>query len=294
MTTLKKLVFAGDSHTAIFRPLTDDVLAIYHRGALTMDSFSRGNSDAYKDLVEFLTSINLKGCALVLCLSEVDIRVHFWRDMPVYESRGMPFGEYLDAKIDSFLARVETLGQLLNLPNIILWGAPASQTTMDNHTEELPATGDSVTRNIITHLFNTRLIQAIATRPTRLQFSTPFYGMVSDDFVTDPTWLHDGVHLNFGLRNHCYQMLQPLVDGSTKATFAAKFHAMRDLGFAYLSQAREQRDLHFSPFFRTWIRSDANAEISLVNSLGKFSLFRRFSEVGTDQTFNELVLRRAP
>jgi hypothetical protein len=290
---MKKLVFAGDSHTGIFRPITDDVQAIYHRGALTMDSFSRGNSEAYRDLVEFLTSINLKDCALVLCLSEVDIRVHFWRDMPIYESRGMGFGEYLDSKIDSFLARVDALAQMLNLPDIILWGAPASQMNMNNHTDALPATGDNVTRNIITHLFNTRLVQAVATRPTRLLFSTPFYGMVTDDFVSEPTWFHDGVHLNFGLRNHCYQMLKPLVDGTTKATFATRFNDMKDIRFAYLSQARSTADASRMPFFRTWIRSDAPAEISLVNCLGQFSLFRSITEVGAGDTINELVLRRA-
>ena len=47
------------------------------------------------------------------------------------------------------------------------------------------------------------------------------------------------------------------------------------------------------PFFRTWIRSDAPAEISLVNNLGQFSLFRSIGEVGAGDTINELVLRRA-
>ncbi len=290
---MKKIVFAGDSHTAIFRPFADDVLAIYHRGALTMDSFSRGSSLAYHELEDFLTtSINIKGCSLILCLSEVDIRVHFWRDMPVLESRGMSFDEFLQHKVDSFIERVDALAKRLKIPDIILWGAPASQLTMDNHSEELPATGDNITRNILTHLLNVCIIKTISTRPTMLRFSTPFYGMVSDDFVTDPTWLHDGVHLNFGLRSHCAQLLQPVIDRTAMATFTPKFYELENATFKYLSLAREPDEIPTSLFFRTWIQTDTKSEITLENKFGHFSLVNSMADLGEKRKYNELVMRR--
>jgi hypothetical protein len=154
----KSLIFAGDSHTGVFYPYSEEVMSIYTRGALTMDSFSRGHSDAYKNLMEFLGALNLCDATLVLCLSEVDIRVHFWRDMPIYASRGMDFKEFLQIKVDAFIDRVNLLAQQMRLENVILWGAPASQLTTENQTEELPATGDNQTRNILTHMLNQTII----------------------------------------------------------------------------------------------------------------------------------------
>lgn len=68
--------------------------------------------------------INFKGCSLVLCLSEIDVRVHYWRDMPLLQARGMNFEAFLQAKVDSFIARVDELAGEMQLPSIILWGAP--------------------------------------------------------------------------------------------------------------------------------------------------------------------------
>jgi len=301
---MKKLIFAGDSHTGIFRPfdserhskiftpLRDDTLAIYHRGALTMDSFSRGSSVAYRELVDFLSMLNYKGCSLILCLSEVDLRVHFWRDMPLLESRGISFEAFLQGKVDRFIERVDALAYEMQLSSIILWGAPASQMNTMNSTFELPATGDSVTRNILTHMLNKCILKAITTRPTKLRFSTPFYGMISEDFETDPTWLHDGVHLNFALREFCFGTLQQVIDQTALATFGSKYYDFEPAIFEYQSIARDYAEVGSTRFFRTWIQSDVQSELTLENAFGKFALVRSIEEAAVKSEYHELVLRK--
>lgn len=301
---MKHLIFAGDSHTGIFRDFAgerhsplfrafrDDTLAIQHLGALTMDAFARKNSPAYKNLTDFLALINFKGCTLVLCLSEIDVRVHYWRDAPLLLARGMALDAFLQAKVDAFMARVEELADAMQTPCIILWGAPASQRDSDSSTTELPVTGDNQTRNILTHMLNTCIMQTIARRPGKLRFATPFYGMVSDDFVTDTQWLHDGVHLNFALRDHCFDMLAPLVDQSSLATFNPRYYALQDSRFALQSLARERTDMTRGPFVRTWLQSDIPAPLSLSNALGQFALVQSLQEVGEPSRYHELVLRK--
>jgi hypothetical protein len=301
---MKHLIFAGDSHTGIFRDFAgprhsqlfrafrDDTLAINHLGALTMDAFSRKNSPAYKSLTDFLALINFKGCSLVLCLSEIDVRVHYWRDMPLLQARGMTFEAFLQAKVDSFIARVDELAGEMQLASIILWGAPASQLASTQGTADLPVTGDNQTRNIVTHMLNSCIIKAISNRTCKLRFSTPFYGMVSDDFVTNTTWLHDGIHLNFALREHCFELLESVVDQSTLATFAPNFYELQHSKFELQSLAREQADIANAPFFRTWLQSETPSALSLTNEFGQFSLVQTLSEVGEKSRYHELVLRK--
>ena len=289
---MKELIFAGDSHTGVFGPFSDEILAIYSGSALTMDSFSRGRSDAYWDLVTFLNSINIKDCSLILCMSEVDVRVHFWRDMPVLEARGMGFDEFLQEKVDNFVKRVASFAQQMGFSRIILWGAPASQLTNHNHTEELPATGDNITRNILTHMLNTRIIQAIATSPTPLRFATPFYGMISEDFVTNTSLLRDGVHLNSNLRDYCLQLIRPLVEDAAIATFSQLMYTFKDVSFVYKSISRELPEVNTSTLFRTWIQGGGGSDISIRNKFGEFFLAKPQIEDGSRVGYKELVLRR--
>jgi len=289
---MNHLIIAGDSHTGVFHPFSDEILARYTRGALTMDSFARGQSAAYKDLVEFLKSLNCKGCTLVMCLSEVDLRAHFWRDMPMLESRGLSFDEFMQGKVDAFIARVNQLAGEVALANIILWGAPASQLTRDNHCEELPATGDNMTRNALTHLLNHCLIRTLAKGGSPLRFATPFYGMVSDELVTDTQWLRDGVHLKFALKGHCLSLLQPLVERSAMVTFSKRYDDFKAARFELQSLSRESHAVGPSAAFRSWIQSGGASSISLNNRFGGFSLLDSPHALGPQQAYRELVLRR--
>lgn len=289
---MKHLIIAGDSHVGVYHPFSDEILALYTRGALTMDSFSRGQSAAYLDLVEFLKSINRQGCTLVLCVSEVDLRAHFWRDMPMLESRGLSFDEFVQGKVDAFIQRVNQLADTVRLDNVILWGAPASQLTKDNHCEELPATGDNPTRNALTHLLNQCFIRTLARGGTVLRFATPFYGMVSDDLVTDTSWLRDGVHLKFALKGHCLELLQPLLDRSAVATFSRRYEGFKDAVIEFQCLPRESHAVGASAAFRTWIQGEGSASIRLKNRFGEFSLIDSPHEGGPRQAYHELVLRR--
>jgi len=293
---MKHLIFAGDSHTGVFHPYSDDTLAIYTRGALTMDSFSRGQSAAYLDLLAFLKSVNRHGASLVLCLSEVDLRAHFWRDMPMLASRGLSFDEFMQERVDRFIGRVDALAGEVGLANVILWGAPASQLTKDNHCEDLPATGDNMTRNALTHMLNSCVIRSLAQVSTVLRFATPFYGMVSPEMVTDTSWLRDGVHLKFELKSYCLDLLKPLVARSAAVTFASRYDSFKDARFELQSLARDAHAVGASAAFRSWIQSDqqppAPSSPRLHNQFGEFSLMDSPHQAGPSQSYNELVLRR--
>jgi hypothetical protein len=319
---MKHLIFAGDSHTGVFHPFSDDTLAIYTRGALTMDSFSRGQSAAYLDLVAFLKSVNRSGCTLVLCLSEVDLRAHFWRDMPMLAARGLGFDEFVQERVDRFIARADALAAEVGLANIILWGAPASQLTKDNHSEELPATGDNMTRNALTHWLNHCLIRRLGRGGSVLRFATPFYGMVSDDLVTDTRWLRDGVHLKFELKAHGLALLQPLVERSAVATFSTRYEHFKGLRFGLQCLRREAGAVGASAAFRTWVQADAEPDdddaagdtataiatpistaaqavatkppLTLNNQFGRFSLLDSPHQLGQQRPYHELVLRTLP
>jgi hypothetical protein len=290
----KHLIIAGDSHTGVFHPFSDEILAIYTRGALTMDSFSRGQSAAYRDLVEFLKSVNRHGATLVLCVSEVDLRAHYWRDMPMLAARGLGFDEFLQERVERFVARADALAAEVGLANIVLWGAPASQLTKDNHSEDLPATGDNPTRNALTHLLNHALITRLAQGNTVLRFATPFYGMVSDELVTDTGWLRDGVHLKFALKAHCLQLLAPLVSGQAVATFSRRYDDFKAARFALHSVPRQSQAVGPSAAFRSWIQGDLPpSAIRLRNDFGEFSLMDSPHLGGPQGAYHELVLRRA-
>ena len=290
----KSLIVVGDSHTGIFHPKSEEIMAIYTRGALTMDSFSRGHSDAYKNLVEYLQSLNLSDTTLVMCVSEVDVRVHFWRDMPIYAARGMDFNEFLRDKVNAFIDRVNILAEQTKLKKIILWGAPASQLTTENQTEELPATGDNQTRNILTHMLNQTIIQTIVSRPTVLHFATPFYGMVSSDFITNTSWLRDGVHLQFGLRNYCMELLRPLVEHTAIATYSNAYETLKDTQMEYQCIKRIPSQITNLSFFRSWVQSKPISAITLNNQFGDFSLVSHLEDISNENYYHELVLRVRP
>lgn len=292
----KKMVFAGDSHTGVFYPFYEEVMAIYDRPGFTIDAFSRGHSQVYKDFVEFLMSLNRNGMTLILCLSEVDIRVHFWRDMPIFAARGMSFEKFIANKVAGFIRQVHTLVGETRISNIILWGAPASQLTAENHTESLPATGDNQTRNILTHLFNTEMMRQVAGSGGVLRFATPFYGMVNEQFVTDTRWLRDGVHLKFELRPHCMSLLLPLIEMQSSVTFSKHFDPMAQMRLEYQLAEKSLAEMQNIYYFRTWVKTDkTGAEttgLTLDNSFGHFRLIDRFDDLQERSSYQELVLRR--
>ncbi|MGI9211900.1 MAG: hypothetical protein ACR2HF_05465 [Methylococcaceae bacterium] len=289
----KSLVFAGDSHTGVFYPFYDEVMAIYDRPGFTIDSFSRGQSQVYLDFVQFMKSLNRNGMTLVLCLSEVDIRVHFWRDMPILAARGMSFNAFIAKKISVFINRVSVFANELHISNIILWGAPASQLTTENHTESLPATGDNQTRNILTHLFNLEMMRQISASTGVLRFSTPFYGMVNEDFITNPQWLRDGVHLKFELRSYCMSLLFPLIQLQSMVTFSSQFDFFMSFVFELNVLEKSVNETGYLHFFRTWVKDINSSNLILNNHYGNFCLVEKLSDLQGINKYYELVLRRS-
>ncbi|MDH5254680.1 MAG: hypothetical protein OEW72_02085, partial [Gammaproteobacteria bacterium] len=213
----RRLIIVGDSHTVTFRPFDRDVLAIFHPGAVTADAFTRTSNDLTQQILSFLSCLNPDSGALVLSMGEVDIRAHYWRDLPLLVSRGMPLERIIESKVQAFVQAATAVCNHFGFQEAILWGPPASNIPGAADNAEFPTTGDTVTRNILTHLFS-RTCHAIASAGhPRFRFATLFYDMVNDDLDTEPGWLADGVHVAGQWKPRCLATLAPVVAGQTAA-----------------------------------------------------------------------------
>ncbi len=290
---MRRLIFVGDSHTATFRPFSPGTLASFHPGALSADALTRPNHDLTQQVLAFLSCMNPAAGVLVLSAGEVDIRAHYWRDIPVLVSRGMPVEAVVETKVRAFIAAATGLAGHFGFPEVILWGPPASTLPGTASNVEFPTTGDNRTRNILTHLFS-RTCHAIAKGGhPRFRFATLFYDMVSEDFETEPGWLDDGVHLSSRLQPVCLDRLAAVVAGN--ATALAENRLQR---FNQLSPVVSTAPLIFPTTVpatlshRAWISTPTAPQISFGNIPGPgFALTHDVSNRSAGEHITELVLR---
>jgi hypothetical protein len=118
--------------------------------------------------------------------------------------------------------------------------------------------------------------------------------MVSPDFITETSWLRDGVHLQFSLRSYCMQLLRPLVERTALATFSNTFENFKDMPVELQCLRRELNQLDNLSFFRTWVQTTQEKALTLKNQFGDFSLVSHLEELGDECTYHELLLRRLP
>lgn len=210
-----RFIVIGDSHTVTFRPFDASIAAIYHPGAITLDAFCRPGHELTLQVGEFLKTINPDNGTLVFCMSEVDIRVHYWRELPLLMSRGMPLEQAIAMKLRAFVDRATAVCQQFGYDRFILWGAPASSPDGTASEAQFPTTGDNITRNILTHIFNHLCTGLARSGHPTFRFATLFYDMVREDFATDPTWLLDDIHVSNSFKPLCLERLEQIVSGQT-------------------------------------------------------------------------------
>ncbi len=289
----RKLIIVGDSHTAAFRPFDADILAIFHPGAVTADAFTRTANELTQQLLAFLSCLNPGSGTLVLSMGEVDIRAHYWRDIPLLVSRGMPLDAIIEARVRAFVQAVASTCSHFGFREAILWGPPASNLPGTADNAEFPTTGDTITRNVLTHLFS-RACHAIATagHPC-FRFATLFYDMVDDGLVTAPGWLGDGVHIAGPLRALCLETLAPVVNGDAVAVAGARLARFSQQAFQLTTTplVRLPADATALPH-RAWISTSQDPQVRLGSSAPSgFSLTRQLPGGIAAGDVTELVLR---
>ncbi|MBL8200616.1 MAG: hypothetical protein JNK40_06560 [Chromatiales bacterium] len=290
----RRLIIVGDSHTVTFRPFDADVLAIFHPGAVTADAFTRPNNELTQQVLAFLSCLNPDGGTLVLSMGEVDIRAHYWRDIPLLVSRGMALEAFIEARVRALVQAVTAACNHFGFREAILWGPPASKLPGTAEHGAFPTTGDTVTRNILTHLFS-RTCHAIASAgQPRFRFATLFYDMVDDDLATDAGWLADGVHVSGQLKPRCLAALAPVVAGDAPAFAGPRMASFNRQVFELTAAplARPPGQSSALPH-RAWISTAHEPQIRFSDSAPVgFSLAQALQDGTAGDDVAELVLRR--
>jgi lysophospholipase L1-like esterase len=196
------IIVIGDSHTHLFH----EKLAIFSPGAITANNFSTDSNPLKIKIDEHLKLSDEKYDTVVLCLGEIDIRAHYWRDIPIYNSRGVSLDTYVNTQVKQFIEAVIKFKQEHKVKNILIWGVPPASsqnrgernffmTGMGAYNPELPHVGSQLTRNIITHKFNRQIINYLQVNAEYgIKYLTAFYNFVDEDFNTVANNLSDGVH----------------------------------------------------------------------------------------------------
>jgi hypothetical protein len=290
----RKLIIVGDSHTSTFRPFDADILAIYHPGPVTADSFTRTNNELTQQLLAFMSCLNPDSGALVLSMGEVDIRAHYWRDIPLLVSRGMPLDGIIEAKVRAFVQAVTATCNHFGFREAILWGPPASKLPGAAEHAEFPTTGDTVTRNVLTHLFSRQCHAIASAGHPRFRFATLFYDMVDDNLRTDPIWLADTVHVSPQFKPLCLEALAPVVAGDAAAVAGTRMTRLNRQSFQLTTTPLvwPPGDPEALPH-QAWIGTADNPQIRFGDSSPfGFSLARNLRARTGAGDMVELVLRK--
>ena len=225
---MKTFIF-GDSHTAIFASKT----IAYSPGPITLRNFCSPENILKNRISQFHMQHGNAGDVVVLCLSEIDIRAHFWRDFPVFHSKGMSLQDFVSMHATKFISSCQSFYAERQLGAMIIWGAPAASHEGKLYNPNFPFVGSPVTRNIITHELNMAIMREIRASGSgfNLRFTTFFYNMVDAAFSTDVSYFGDGVHLDGRLTDFCWRILEETVSNSTPITVDSRFHQLQDLRY---------------------------------------------------------------
>ncbi len=204
----------GDCHTMLFRAVCESPLQVAHVGPITADAFCRPLSPMRKQFDAILADAGgVAGRVVVLSISEIDIRAHFWRDAPVLLARGMPVEKYLQHRVTVLLDALETFRATARPSQIILWGPPASLLGQAPHNDEFPTAGSNRTRNILTHIYHRLLADTIVKADLKISLASMFYDMLNPDFSSNESWIPDAIHIPAEKASDCFQRLSLAMKG---------------------------------------------------------------------------------
>lgn len=169
---LHTTVVIGDSHVNFFsgnealtyEPIGHDInvcpqvndlpLTVFHLGpCLAYKSHDYGSTTGFREKLDFLISDFITpGASLLLCLGEIDIRMHVWKQA---ENQGCSYTEIVDDIISKYNKALLSLKE--QGFDISVWSPIASQADDFEMDENFPRYGDEIERNMATLYFCEKL-----------------------------------------------------------------------------------------------------------------------------------------
>lgn len=286
----------GDSHTAVFNGKN----IVYTPGPITARNFCSHGNQYRLNIENLLNECAKPGDSLILCLSEIDIRAHFWRELPIFYSRGMTINEFIKIRVDLLIEELKYFSKTYAFDTVILWGAPPASLGSKEYNPDFPFVGCSKTRNVITNIFNASFIARCTqlVGEPRIVFSSPFYDMVSDEFATDTHFLPDGVHLDNQLHNSVWDRVTILLENRDLIySVDSKFHKMKNAEVAFVEKDYTLNDKKAR--YNTWIpiKYDVHAHsfqrivtIAIGQSESKFGFINAAQAMELDNSDRQLSL----
>lgn len=196
------ILLLGDSHTDPFLHQPDVIrfdLRQCQPVLFTTHRFTDINdTNLHQKLDIWLTSLTTQSTdpakTLVITSGEIDIRAHYWRHIPREYLSINDIIEFVRKKAYLFYVKLEETFKKYNLNNIVVWGSPVAGEKAQYNSEH-PYGGSSVTRNILTHIWNREFGRFIHDKK-HISLATAFYNFINhENYSTlDPNPSHDGVH----------------------------------------------------------------------------------------------------
>jgi hypothetical protein len=255
----------------------------------TAREFVNFGSELWTKLDPWLT--NCKGMDLVVCLGEIDIRAHYWRQLPRYN---LPPEQYVQS---SALALYRAIGHAVNLYELnsaTLWASPpAAEARQGAYNHTYPFAGDIATRNRIIHLFNREFVGFLEPQGP-IRFASAFYDYVDSGTYTTlghtPT---DGIHYRGDQYGRFFsELIEPCIGGETvRVSNSENFTQMHKHQFGITSKlmTRDQGN------YDTWVKNDGIkyqvADLTQIHFMGEAYTFMPWTQrLNLQDEYTELTL----
>jgi acyl carrier protein len=263
-----KIIAIGDSHTHLFH----EKIPVFSPGAITAKNFSTDTNPLKIKINDFIESSVNSYETVILCLGEIDIRAHYWRDIPIYESRGVNTDRYISTLVNQFVDAIIKFKNEYKIKSILIWGVPPASsqnrgernyfvTGMGAYNPELPHVGSQSTRNIITHKFNRYIIKALKNNAEfGIKFLTAFYNFVDDDFQTIANNLSDGVHYDPDFSETAFNLILKTIEKPDLVTCDASIFRLDEKEITFeLQQLTSPSEINFD----VWIENIIDLEFQV-------------------------------
>jgi hypothetical protein len=243
-------LLVGDSHTGIFHGQPNMVVYGHDDGLYTARNYAELIDQPESRLNGFYESFKGPNTNVILCIGEVEIRAHWWKHIPFEYSKGTDCNFYIKECAEKLYQAIKTTVDRYGFSSIVLWGAPPA-TSRTDYNPVWPFIGSVSTRNILTHLFNSAILECINQDPneTRIKFATGFY-----DYIDPLTYLptldipSDGVHWAPPLRDFIWNIVSTLLTGDYRIYVHPLFDQLRTQSFKISSTIAKPTWL-----YDTWI-----------------------------------------
>lgn len=264
MKQLALPLIIGDCHALLFRAAKTLPCQVAHVGPITADAFCRRQSPMRRHFDQLI--LQTGGVAqrtVVLSISEIDIRAHFWRDLPIVVARGMSLEQFVQRRVAGYLDEVKNFIDETGASRVVLWGPPASLLGQAPHNDEFPTAGSNRTRNLLTHMFNHSVAATAPGVSDRIGFASMFYDMIHDDFTSNSSWIPDAIHIPEDRVTYCCERLEPVLNG-IPLSLGPALSMVPELAVE-LCVNHYERPHRDSPrqFFRNWLLAE-NTEQSVT------------------------------